>query len=52
MYIIFEAFVLLAPPLLVTPLAAITASSPLEYEATCLAHLSLGRFAGSSLQNL
>ena len=32
-------------------LAAITASSLLEYEATSLAHLSLASFAQSSLQN-
>ena len=34
------------------PLAAITASSLFEYDATSLAHLSLGSFAHSSLQHL
>lgn len=33
-------------------LSAVTASSLHEYDATSLAHLSLGSFAHSSLQNL
>ena len=42
----------LCSKLFVAPLAAITASIILGFEATSLAHLSMASFAHSSLQNL
>ena len=49
MYITITAF---AQYFVDAPLAAITASSLFEYDATSLAHPSLGSFAHSSLQHL